>query len=114
MSFLAADRFIWLLAALPVIIFYVLKPRLRQKRVSTLLFWEQIFEEKRQRSLWQNLRHWLSLLMQLLFIGCLVFALVDPIRSSLQNQGQELILIIDNSASMQAVVSTQLSPASTR
>lgn len=103
MSFLAAERLIWLWVALPVIGFYILKARLRKRRVSTLLFWDQIFEEKRQRSLWQNLRHWLSLLLQLIFIALLVMALTDPISSSQQQSGQELILVIDNSASMQTV-----------
>lgn len=103
MSFLAAERLIWLWVALPVIGFYILKARLRRRNVSTLLFWDQIFEEKRQRSLWQNLRHWLSLLLQLIFIGLIVFALTDPISRWQQQSGQELILIIDNSASMQTV-----------
>lgn len=103
MSFLAAERLIWLWVALPVIGFYILKARLRKRRVSTLLFWDQIFEEKRQRSLWQNLRHWLSLLLQLIFIALLVMALTDPISRLQQQSGQELILVIDNSASMQVV-----------
>ena len=38
-------------------VFYILKIRLRRVPVSTLLFWEQIFEEKKPRSLWQRLRH---------------------------------------------------------
>lgn len=101
MSFLSAERLIWLWVALPVIGFYILKARLRRRNVSTLLFWDQIFEEKRQRSLWQNLRHWLSLLLQLIFIGLIVLALTDPISRWQQQSGQELILIIDNSASMQ-------------
>lgn len=103
MSFLAAERLIWLWVALPVIGFYILKAKLRKRRVSTLLFWDQIFEEKRQRSLWQNLRHWLSLLLQLIFIALLVLALTDPISRLQQQSGQELILVIDNSASMQTV-----------
>ena len=103
MSFLAAERLIWLWVALPVIGFYILKARLRRRNVSTLLFWDQIFEEKRQRSLWQNLKHWLSLLLQLIFIGLIVLALTDPISRWQQQSGQELILIIDNSASMQSI-----------
>ncbi len=47
--------------ALPIVVFYILKIRLRRIPVSTLLFWQQIFEEKKPRSLWQKLRHLLSL-----------------------------------------------------
>ena len=67
------------------------------------MFWDQVFEEKRQRSLWQNLRHWLSLLLQLIFVGLLGFALADPLWRAQSDAGQQLILIVDNSASMQCV-----------
>ena len=103
MSFISPDRLIWLWVALPIIGFYILKTRLRRRRVATLLFWDQLFEEKRQRTLWQNLRHWLSLLLQLIIVTTVVLALVEPTLSSRSDEHQELILIVDNSASMQAV-----------
>ena len=103
MSLASPDKLIWLLAALPIILFYILKTRLRRRPVSTLLFWDQVFEQKRQRSLWQNLRHWISLCLQLIFVGLLGFALADPLWDSQEDTGQDLILIVDNSASMQAI-----------
>ena len=102
MSFASPERLIWLLIAIPIIGFYLLKTRLRSRQVATLLFWDQLFDEKRQRSLWQKLRHWLSLLLQLILVGLLCLALGDPLWESQTHSGQELILIIDNSASMQA------------
>ncbi len=102
MSLASPDRLIWLWVVIPIIGFYILKTRLRRKPVATLLFWDQLFDEKRQRSLWQNLRHWLSLLMQLLIAGVVVTALVDPTFNLRPDTSQELVLIIDNSASMQA------------
>lgn len=104
MSLLAPDRLLWLLAVVPIVGLYILKTRLRRRQVSTLLFWDQIFEEKRQRTLWRNLRHWLSLLVQLLIVTLVVIALADPLWNLNDDSGQELILIVDNSASMQAVV----------
>ena len=65
--------------AVPIVVFYILKVRLRRVPVSTLLFWQQIFEEKKPRSLWQRLRHLISLLLQLAFLALLVFAIADPI-----------------------------------
>ena len=103
MSLASPDKLIWLLAALPVIVFYILKTRLRRRPVSTLLFWDQIFEQKRQRSLWQNLRHWLSLLLQLAFVLLIGFALADPLWKSQTDTGQDMILVVDNSASMAAL-----------
>jgi hypothetical protein len=88
--------------AVPVIIFYILKIRLRRFPVSTLLFWQQIFEEKKPRSLWQRLRHLLSLLLQLVFLAFLVLALADPIFRWQQAQARRLVIVVDNSSSMNA------------
>jgi hypothetical protein len=88
--------------AVPVIIFYILKIRLRRFPVSTLLFWQQIFEEKKPRSLWQRLRHLLSLLLQLAFLAFLVLALADPIFRWQQVRARRLVVVVDNSSSMNA------------
>ncbi len=88
--------------ALPIVVFYILKIRLRRIPVSTLLFWQQIFEEKKPRSLFQKLRHLLSLLLQLAFLAFLVFALADPIFRWQQARARRLVLVVDNSSSMNA------------
>ncbi len=88
--------------AVPIIALYILKVRLRRAPVSTLLFWRQIFEEKKPRSLWQHLRHWISLLLQLAFLALLVAALANPLFRWQQAQARRLVLVLDNSASMNA------------
>jgi hypothetical protein len=90
------------LIAIPIVIFYILKVRLRRVPVSTNLFWNQIFEEKPPKSLWQNLRYWLSLLAQLLILACLVLAIADPILSWQAKGARRVVLVMDISASMQA------------
>src|SRR6186997_88595 len=92
----------WLALAVPVVIFYILKIRLRRVPVSTVLFWRQIFEEKKPRSLWQRLRHLLSLLVQLAFLALLILALAQPFFSWEIEQARRLVLVVDNSASMNA------------
>jgi hypothetical protein len=88
--------------AAPIVALYILKVRLRRAPVSTLLFWRQIFDEKKPRSLWQQLRHWISLLLQLAFLALLVTALADPLFRWQQAQARRLVLVLDNSASMNA------------
>jgi hypothetical protein len=88
--------------AVPIVVFYILKIRLRRVPVSTLLFWQQIFEEKKPRSLWQRLRHLISLLLQLAFLALLVVAVADPIFRWQQARARRMVLIVDNSASMNA------------
>jgi len=92
----------WLaLLAVPVILFYILKVRLRRESVSTIIFWRQVFDERRTRSLWRRLRHLLSLLISLLFLALLVTALLDPVLTS-QKKESRTVIIVDNSASMNA------------
>jgi len=85
---------------LPIIGFYILKVRLRRVPVSTNLFWKQIFDEKPPRSLWQNFRHLMSLLLQLLMLLLLVLSIADPYFPWQLLQARRLVLVIDNSASM--------------
>src|SRR5438046_1792707 len=93
----------WAVLAVPIVIFYILKIRLRQVPVSTTIFWRQIYDEKRPRSLWQILRHLISLLVQILWLLLLVFALTEPFFTWEILQARRLILVVDNSASMRAI-----------
>jgi hypothetical protein len=93
---------LWASLAIPIVIFYILKIRLRRVPVSTILFWRQLFEEKKPRSLWERLRHLISLLVQLAFLCLLVGALVQPFFSWEIDAARRIVLVIDNSASMNA------------
>lgn len=92
----------WAALAIPIVVFYILKVRQRRVEVSTTLFWRQIFEEKPPRSLWEHLRHLLSLLVQLAMLGLLVFALSEPFFRWEVLRARRLVLVVDNSASMNA------------
>ena len=70
--------------------------------VSTIIFWRQIFDEKQPRSIWQHLRHLLSLLVQLALLLLLVLALAEPFFTWEVLQARRLVLVVDNSASMNA------------
>jgi len=92
----------WAAITIPIVLIYIIKVRLRRRPVSTLLFWNQLFDEKKPRAWWQQLRHWLSLLLQLAFVLLLVGALIDPLWSWQKNTQRRIVLILDNSASMKA------------
>src|SRR5262249_13552038 len=103
----------WFALAIPIVVFYILKIRLRRVPVSTILFWQQIFEEKQPRSIWQHLRHLLSLLVQLLLLSLLALALAEPFFGWEVLEARRMVLVIDNSASMNAtdVAPTRLAAA---
>lgn len=102
LEFANPTGFWWLMLGIPIVVFYILKVRLRRQQVSTLLFWDRVFNEKKPRSWWQQLRHLLSLLLQLAFLTLVIAALVDPLWSWQKKQQRRIALVIDNSASMSA------------
>lgn len=102
MNFAVPTAFAWALLAAPIIVFYILKVRLRRAPTSTSLFWNQIYDEKPPRSIWETFKHLLSLLAQLAVLLLLVVALTDPIFQWQQTAAQRIVFVIDNSASMRA------------
>src|SRR5438270_13060338 len=107
MNFANPAALFWATLAIPIVIFYILKIRQRRVPVSTTLFWREIFEEKQPRSLWEYLRHLLSLLVQVALLCLLVFALTEPFFKWQLLEAKRVVLVVDNSASMNA---TDVSP----
>ena len=101
MTFVYPFAWFLLLLAIPIILFYILKIRLRQEVVSTTIFWQQVFEERRSRSLWRRFRHLLSLLLCLLFLAGLVGSALEPVSES-QKKAARCVIVVNNSASMNA------------
>lgn len=92
----------WLLLAIPIIGLYLLRIRRRREVVTTAMFWSQVLRETPPRAWWRRLRYPLSLLLQLLLLVLLVLALCDPLRSGSEEAARTLVIVLDNSASMQA------------
>ena len=103
MNFLSPTSLFLFGLAVPIIALYILKLRRRREPVSTLMFWEELFRERQTTSLFQRLKHLLSLLLQLLFLALLVLAVARPQFAFITKSAQQFILIIDQSASMNAV-----------
>ncbi len=91
-----------LLFLIPLILLYFLKVRPAKKVTTTLFLWDQIFEEKKQNGFLKNFRELLSLLLLLMSFLAAILALAEPSFSRNENK-QNLVLIIDSSASMNAV-----------
>ena len=106
MNFLSPTSLLFFGLAAPIVLLYILKLRRRREPVSTLMFWEQLFKEKQTTSLFQKLKHLLSLLLQLLFLTLLVLAIARPQFAFITKAARHVILIIDHSASMNALESS--------
>jgi len=92
-----------LLLAIPIILFFLLKVRLRKEGVTTMIFWRQVIEERRNRRLRRWFRYFFSLLLALLFLSFLTVAVMDPALFTARTN--QHVIIIDNSASMNALLS---------
>lgn len=98
MAFANALALLWVLLAVPIVVFYLWRVGLPQEPVATDMLWQRALAEQRGRSAWQRWRWPASLAVQLALLALMVAALADP-----QIPGpRRIVLIIDNSASMGA------------
>lgn len=100
MSF--AWPFAWALAALaiPIVLFYLIRQKVRLKPVSTVLFWQSRLPQVHNVPLWQKLRRLVSLLLQLLFLALLVGALSRPLWPGQSAKARSVIIVVDAGPTM--------------
>ena len=89
---------LWALLALPILALYAWRVRPRRHSVATGFLWEQVFSRTGHRAVWWSFRHPVSLCVQLAILALLVAALVEPHFGP----QRRLVVVIDNSASMNA------------
>jgi len=85
-----------------IVLLYLLKLKRRPTPVSTLLFWQRLFQESRRRAFFQRLRQLFSLLLHLLIFALILGALAHPALDRQIREGASTVLILDTRARMQA------------
>lgn len=103
MRFLNPTGFLALLLAVPVLLLYVLRLHRRDTRVPSILLWEAVLTDRYANRPWQKLRRNWLLLLQLLVLLALVLGLVRPAVPAPQAFHGQMIVLLDASASMQAI-----------
>jgi Ca-activated chloride channel family protein len=91
-----------LLLLIPVIAMYLLKRRREEVVISSTYLWERVIQDMEANAPWQRLRRNLLLLLQLLALLSLIFAVSRPFLRTVGATGQNLIVVLDSSASMAA------------
>lgn len=86
-----------------VVAFYLLKLRRRPLAIPFSPLWQRILRDKEATNLFSKLKRILSLLVQLALLFLLVAALGDPRVAASFVQGRNLVVLVDASASMQAI-----------
>ena len=103
MQFLTPLGFALSALAIPIILLYMLKLRRKQTQVSSTMLWEKLLREKQANAPWQKLKRNLLLFLQLLILAALVAALVRPALQTKVVASGSVIVMLDASASMNAV-----------
>jgi len=106
MTFANLWAFWFSLVALPIFVLYLFRVRRRRQDVPHLAIWRKILQERRTTFLLKRLRRVLSLLLQLAIMILLMLALSRPVISAFFTRAAHVVLVIDRSASMQAVEGT--------
>ena len=102
MDFLKPIYLYLLLLIPPLLLLYVLKLRRKTHVVSSCLLWEQAIEDMKANTLFQRLRRNLLLPLQVIFLTLAVFALARPFLRGTTSMAENIILIMDCSASMKS------------
>lgn len=94
---------LFFLLFIPVIIaMYILKQKFEEREISSTYLWEQVIKDMDVNTPWQKLKSSLPLILQVLAAALLAFALTEPFWLGAKGAVQNVILVIDNSGSMNA------------
>ncbi|MCY6371597.1 vWA domain-containing protein [Clostridium ganghwense] len=114
---LFSPKFLWFLLFIPpVILMYILKQKFEEKKISSIYLWNNALKDIEVNTPWQKLKKNLLLFMQILLILLIIFAAANPFLNLWGKNYNNLIIVIDNSGSMNAVYqkTTRLEEAKNR
>ncbi|MDY0004211.1 MAG: VWA domain-containing protein, partial [Polyangia bacterium] len=92
-----------LAAAAVVVLLYILKLRRRQVEVPFSPLWARLLRDKEPTSFWRHLKRLFSMLLQFVVLALLLGAVADPRDRTELKTGRHLLVLLDTSASMQAM-----------
>ncbi len=103
MNFLAPAAFLFAFTLPVVVVFYLLKRKRVARVVASTLLWQKFLAETQASAPFQKLRRNWLLILQLLMLLLAILALARPYFAAKTGHSRLRVLIIDASASMQAV-----------
>ncbi|MBN2583331.1 MAG: VWA domain-containing protein [Planctomycetes bacterium] len=102
MTFLAPLFALAALAAVPIVLLYLLKMKRQERVIPSTILWQETIKDIEANVPFQRLRANLLLILQMLILALLVVALMRPAMPSTYRLADRNVLVIDVSASMLA------------
>lgn len=103
MGFLSPTTFLWFLPlGAAIVLLYLLKLKRKERVVSSVMLWAQAVQDLQANAPFQKLKRNLLLFIQIAALLLAVAALAIPFSRAVGLEGQNVVLIIDSSASMKA------------
>lgn len=96
---------LWLLPFLGLIVLmYLLKEEHEEKEISSLYLWKTVIADSEVKKPWQKLKNNILMILQLLAAFLIIITLAKPFIRTPKAFGGNIIIVIDNSGSMNAQI----------
>ena len=92
-----------LLTIPPVIMLYILKRKYKEEVISSSLLWKEVYKNTRANTPWERFKKNIMLLLQIIIILSVILALMSPFISIGGKSYKNIIMVIDNTASMNTI-----------
>ena len=94
---------LFLLITIPILVLlYILKRKYKEEVISSTLLWNEVYKNTRANTPWEKLRKNIMLLLEIIIFLLLILSLMKPFLSFGGKAYKNIILVIDNTASMSA------------
>lgn len=103
MGFLAYWPLAFLILVPVIILLYILKQEAKQKTISSTMLWQEAYRNIEATKPWERLKKNILLFLQIITVLLFVLAMMGPWIHSLASASEQVILVIDNSASMETL-----------
>lgn len=98
-----------LLTIPPVIMLYILKRKYKEEVISSSLLWKEVYKNTRASTPWEKFKKNIMLLLQIIIILSVILALMSPFINIGGKTYKNVIIVVDNTASMNTMYDDKLS-----
>lgn len=97
---------IFLIAIPGIILLYILKQKTREEEISAINLWKTAYMNVQASTPWEKFRNNILMYLQILLMILLILALMSPYIADRNSSGSNVLILIDNSASMGGIYSS--------